>query len=62
MLDLGFEEDVVILDDMETPYMIKNVKEFLDKIFSIYMEGSNSYYQNFSNLLKKRTVEKLIGD
>jgi len=57
----GLIEDVVIMDDMEMPYMIKDVEKFLDKIFDIYMESSNQYYVSNTELMKNRSTNKIVG-
>jgi hypothetical protein len=57
----GFTEDVVILDDMGLPYMVKDLETFLDNIFYIYVENSNRYYYEYTNLVSNRTIEKIIG-
>ena len=56
----GYTEDVVVLDDMEIPYMITNVDEFLEKIFDIYIESTNQYYKEHTDLIAKRSVTKII--
>jgi hypothetical protein len=61
LISKGFTEDVVILDDMELPYMVKDLETFLDNIFYIYAESSNRYYYEYTNLVSSRTVEKIIG-
>lgn len=57
---LGHTEDVVILDDFENPFMIDDVKEFLDKIFTLYIEATNSYYHKYIDLKSKRSISKLM--
>lgn len=57
----GLTEDVVVLDDMEIPYMVSNLEKFLDTIFDIYMESSNQYYLDITNLMKTRSTNKIIG-
>jgi hypothetical protein len=57
----GFVEDVVILDDMEIPFMVSNLEKFLDTVFDIYMESANQYYKDISDLTKKRSTNKIIG-
>lgn len=57
---LGYNEDVVILDDFENPYMIEDTKEFLDKIFNLYIESTNRYYHRYTELKSKRTISKVI--
>ena len=56
----GHTEDVVILDDFENPFMIDDVKEFLDKIFTLYIEATNSYYHKYIDLKSKRSISKLM--
>lgn len=60
LVTLGHMEDVVILDDFENPFMIEDVKAFLDKIFSIYVEGTNEYYHKYIDLKKKRSIAKVM--
>jgi hypothetical protein len=55
-------EDVVILDDMEVPYMISDVREFLEKVFDIYTESTNQYYQDYSKLMSTRSIDKIVGE
>lgn len=57
---LGHDEDIVILDDFENPYMIENISEFLDKIFNLYVESTNKYYHKYTDLKSKRTISKVI--
>lgn len=53
-------EDVVILDDFENPYMISDVKGFLDTIFNLYIESTNKYYHKYIDLKAKRTITKVM--
>lgn len=57
---LGHQEDIVILDDFENPFMIEDVKSFLDKIFSLYIEATNSYYHKYIDLKSKRSIAKVM--
>jgi len=56
----GLTEDVVVLDDMEVPYMISDLILFLDKIFNIYVESTNQYYSEHMQLMSKRSIDKII--
>ncbi len=60
LLSMGYTEEIVILDDLENPYMILDIKEFLDKIFSVYIESTNSYYHKYIELKSKRSIAKVI--
>ena len=60
LISMNHKQDIVILDDFENPYMISDVKEFLDKIFNIYIESSNRYYHDYVKLKSTRSLEKLL--
>jgi hypothetical protein len=60
LISRGLTEDVVVLDDMEIPYMISNLTVFLDRIFDIYVESTNQYYNEHLKLMSKRSVDKII--
>jgi hypothetical protein len=60
LVTLGHTEDIVILDDFENPYMIADIKEFLDTILSIYIEATNEYYHKYIDLKSKRSIAKVI--
>jgi hypothetical protein len=61
LIQMGYTEDVVVIDDFENPYMIANVEEFRSNIFSIYTEKSNDYYHKYIELKKNRSVLTMIG-
>lgn len=61
LLEMGHEEDIVILDDFENPYIIKNVKEFRDNAVSAYFTAANNYYYQYNDLKKKRSIESITG-
>ena len=61
LVALDRTEDVVILDDFENPYMISDVKIFLDNIFNLYIESTNKYYHRHIELKSKRSITKIIG-
>jgi hypothetical protein len=61
LVQMGHDEDIVIIDDFENPYMITNVEEFRSNIFTIYAEKSNEYYHRYIELKKNRSVLTMIG-
>ena len=61
LIQMGYSEDVVIIDDFENPYMIPNVEEFRSNVFDIYAEKSNEYYHKYIELKKNRSVLTMIG-
>lgn len=60
LVSMEHYEDIVILDDFENPYMIIDVKDFLNKIFTVYIESSNTYYHKYIELKSKRNISKLM--
>ena len=60
LVTMGHLEDIVILDDFENPFMINDVKLFLDKIFDLYVEGTNRYYQKYVEIKSKRSIAKIM--
>jgi hypothetical protein len=61
LIQMGYTEDVVVIDDFENPYMISSLEDFRSAIFSIYSETSNEYYHKFIELKKNRSVLTMIG-
>ena len=60
LLDIGYTENVVLVDDNNTPINIENLKIFFDKVVSVYFESANAYYNKHSSLIKQRKIESLI--
>ncbi len=60
LLDVGYLENVVIVDDNSTPINIENLKEFFDKALSVYFEATNEYYNKHNALIKQRKIESLV--
>lgn len=56
----GRTSGVVILDINENPVLIDNLELFKDEIFARYFEATNEYFENYQNLKKSRSVEKLL--
>ena len=61
LIQMGYVEDVVIIDDFENPYMISFVEDFRSAVFDIYTEKSNEYYHRYIELKKNRSVLTMIG-
>jgi hypothetical protein len=50
----------VILDHNENPIMIEDLSSFKDEIFDRYFSATNEYYNEFQQLKKSRSVERLL--
>ena len=60
LLDVGYLENVVVVDDNATPINIENLKLFFDKVISVYFEAVNEYYNKHNALIKQRKIESLV--
>lgn len=60
LLDIGYLEDVVLVDDNNSPINVENLKTFFDKIVSVYFESVNEYFNKHNALIKQRKIESLV--
>lgn len=61
LVDKGYEEDVVLVDDNETPVMVNDLVSFQDDIMDLYFSATNNFHAQYEKLKKNRSVEKLTG-
>jgi hypothetical protein len=59
-IDQGRTENVPLIDSNENPIMIEDLEKFRDDIFDRYYDTTLEYYQEFQELKKSRSVEKLL--
>jgi hypothetical protein len=60
LIDAGYTEDTVLIDDNNMPVQIKDLQEFFNNILDQYYQGANQYYTKYADLKKQRKVEDLI--
>jgi len=60
LVEKGNDEDIVLIDDNETPVMVSDLDEFLSDITDRYFSAANTYHAEYKELLKKRSVSKLV--
>ena len=53
------QETSVLLDIYQNPIEVE-IEDFLDEILSRYIEATNEYYVEYSQLVKSRSVASLI--
>lgn len=53
-------EDIVLIDDNETPICIENLENFLTDVLDRYFLAANQYHVKYKELLNKRSVHKLV--
>jgi hypothetical protein len=60
LVEKGNTENVVFVDDNETPVEISDLTLFLEEIQDQYFSALNTYHTEYSKIKSKRSVEKLI--
>jgi hypothetical protein len=60
LVERGNDEDIVLIDDNETPIMVKDLSEFLNELTDTYFTAANEYHAEYESLRKNRSVEKLV--
>lgn len=60
LIDQERTENVPLLDSNGNPVLIPDLKKFLDEILDRYFTSVYEYYEQYQNLKKSRSVEKLI--
>jgi len=53
-------ENVVLLDINNNPVLVENLVDFREEVFDRYFEVTNEYHEQYQQLKKSRSVEKLI--
>ena len=60
LIEQGNDEDIVLVDDNETPIMVKDLTDFQSEILNTYFTAANEYHAGYEKLRKNRSVEKLV--
>jgi hypothetical protein len=60
LVEQGNDEDIVLVDDNETPIMVKDLSDFQAEILNTYFTAANEYHAEYEKLRKNRSVEKLV--
>lgn len=60
LCDQGRTAGVVLLDVNETPVLVENLEDFRNEIFDRYFTATNEYFEEYQDLKKSRSVEKLL--
>lgn len=61
LIDQGRKENVPLLDVNENPILIQDLESFRDEIFDRYFSVTLEYYNEYQDIKKSRSVEKLIS-
>lgn len=54
-------DTAVVLDHNENPIMIENLDLFKDEIYDRYFSSTNEYYNEYQEIKKSRSVERLLN-
>ena len=54
------QDEVVITDDNNIPFMVENLESFYSEIINKYTVASNDYFTAYASLKTNRSVEKLV--
>lgn len=60
LIDSERTSGIVLLDINENPILIDNLEEFKNEIFDRYFTATNEYFNQYQDLKKSRSVEKLL--
>lgn len=59
LLDQGRANNVPLIDQNNNPILIENLEIFRNEIFDRYFSVTYEYLENYDNVKKSRSVEKL---
>jgi hypothetical protein len=60
LIDQGRISGVPLIDSNENPILIDNLETFKDEILDRYFTSTLEYYEQYQDLKKSRSVEKLL--
>jgi hypothetical protein len=60
LIDQGRVSGVPLIDSNENPILIDNLETFKDEILDRYFTSTLEYYEQYQDLKKSRSVEKLL--
>ena len=60
LLDQGRTSGVPLIDANDNPILIEDLEKFKDEILDRYFTATLEYYEQYQDLKKSRSVEKLL--
>jgi hypothetical protein len=61
LINRGRIDGVPLIDSNDNPILIDNLEKFLDEILDRYFTSTLEYYEQYQELKKSRSVEKLLS-
>lgn len=60
LIDRGRQENVPVLDSNDNPILVNDLVVFRDEILDRYMTAVYEYHEQYDNIKKSRSVDKLL--
>lgn len=60
LINDGRTSGIILLDANENPVLVDDLESFKTEIFDRYFTATNDYYEQYQQLKKSRSVEKLL--
>jgi len=54
-------DTAVLIDDNELPINVTDLDEFVSDLYDTYFSATNKYFQDYQELIKNRSAEKIIN-
>jgi len=54
------QDEVVLIDDNNTPIDVDSLEEFISTIVNVYSDASNRYHTEYNKIKTNRSVEGLV--
>jgi len=54
-------DTVVLIDDNTLPINITDLEDFVSDLYDTYFTATNKYFQDYQELIKNRSVDKIIN-
>lgn len=61
LIDQGRKENIPLIDVNDNPVLIDNLEKFRDEILDRYFSVTMEYYDEYQEIKKSRTVNKLVS-
>jgi len=60
MIETSGRSSIVLLDANDNPIMVEDVSAFKEEVFDRYFTSVGNYYEEYQELKKSRSVEKML--
>ena len=60
LVNMGYIENVVVVDDNHLPINIDNLQTFLENILDVYTQSANNYFTKYEAVKKSRNITSIL--